>query len=107
MAGTIIECKKCGRRFTWSYGEQRYFEREGLDPPKHCRMCRSSNRYAGQEGMRGEGGPLALDGAPGWTRNPLTDPVPSVPDEASQPSAGPPRERRSLLERLFGWLKRK
>lgn len=35
-----IQCERCGRHFTWSYGEQRYFRENNLHRPKRCPKCR-------------------------------------------------------------------
>lgn len=40
----IITCKKCGRRFTWTAGEQRYYQRHGLDDPLYCENCKAIRR---------------------------------------------------------------
>lgn len=44
MSDERIICKKCGRPFIWSYGEQRFYKERGLDPPKHCPECRPLRR---------------------------------------------------------------
>jgi DNA-directed RNA polymerase subunit RPC12/RpoP len=53
MSGTIIECIECGRKFVWSYDQQRDFRARGWDAPKRCPDCRSRRRYERQSGMRG------------------------------------------------------
>lgn len=35
-----IQCVRCGRHFTWSYGEQRYYHEHNLHRPKRCPQCR-------------------------------------------------------------------
>jgi hypothetical protein len=40
---TII-CVRCGEPFTWSYGEQAYYQEHGLHRPKHCSACRPIRR---------------------------------------------------------------
>ena len=57
MSGTIIECTECGRKFVWSYDQQRDFRARGWDAPKRCPECRSRRRYGRQSGMRGLVGP--------------------------------------------------
>ena len=44
MGDEVIECLKCGRSFTWSSGEQRYFRERGLERPKRCPACREHMR---------------------------------------------------------------
>lgn len=40
---TII-CVRCGEPFTWSYGEQAYYQEHGLHRPKYCPACRPIRR---------------------------------------------------------------
>ena len=40
MSDEQIICVKCGRPFTWSYGEQRFYAEHKLHPPKRCPACR-------------------------------------------------------------------
>ncbi|MCB9006839.1 MAG: zinc-ribbon domain containing protein [Ardenticatenaceae bacterium] len=35
-----IQCERCGRHFTWSYGEQRFYRANNLHRPKRCPTCR-------------------------------------------------------------------
>jgi hypothetical protein len=35
-----IQCERCGRHFTWSYGEQRFYRERNLHRPKRCPKCR-------------------------------------------------------------------
>jgi len=44
MSDEVIECIDCGRKFVWSYGEQRYYKEHGLAAPKRCQVCRSRQR---------------------------------------------------------------
>lgn len=80
MSGTTIECVECGRRFIWSYEQQRDFRARGWDPPKRCPACRSQRRYERQSGMRGIARPTLIwsDSSRG-TRIPLVDEAPSIP----------------------------
>ena len=59
MSDTIRECIECGRKFVWSYDQQRDYRARGWDPPKHCPDCRARRRYKHQSGMRGLVGPPA------------------------------------------------
>lgn len=35
-----LTCLDCGREFTFTTGEQRYFWAKGLSEPKRCKPCR-------------------------------------------------------------------
>ena len=35
-----LTCLDCGREFTFTSGEQRYFWAKGLSEPKRCKSCR-------------------------------------------------------------------
>jgi len=48
MSDEIIECVDCGRRFIWSYGEQRYYRERGLSAPRRCKECRARRRLERQ-----------------------------------------------------------
>lgn len=37
---TVLTCLDCGREFTFTTGEQRYFWAKGLSEPKRCKPCR-------------------------------------------------------------------
>lgn len=36
----VFACLDCGREFTFTTGEQRYFWSKGLSEPKRCKQCR-------------------------------------------------------------------
>ncbi len=36
----VLTCLDCGRGFTFTSGEQRYFWAKGLSEPKRCKQCR-------------------------------------------------------------------
>jgi len=38
-----IVCR-CGRTFTWTIGEQKFFEEKGFDPPKRCPICQEEKK---------------------------------------------------------------
>jgi hypothetical protein len=40
----FLECRDCGERFVWTGGEQRFYERKALAPPKRCARCRDDAR---------------------------------------------------------------
>ena len=44
MSDLRITCKRCGRPFIWSYGEQRYYQERRLHQPKHCPACRVARK---------------------------------------------------------------
>lgn len=44
MRDETIVCARCGEPFTWSYGEQAYYQQHGLHAPKHCPACRPIRR---------------------------------------------------------------
>lgn len=52
MSDEVIVCVECGRSFTWSSGEQRYFRERGLERPKRCQACREQRRAEGRPGMQ-------------------------------------------------------
>jgi len=37
-------CVGCGRKFTWTTGEQRFYAQRKLEPPKRCADCRERHR---------------------------------------------------------------
>jgi uncharacterized membrane protein YsdA (DUF1294 family) len=39
-----ITCTTCGRRFTWSVGEQEFYRERGLQTPRRCPDCREARR---------------------------------------------------------------
>jgi len=39
-----IECIDCGQEFTFTEGEQDFYQEKGLYPPKRCKKCRSKKR---------------------------------------------------------------
>lgn len=51
MSDQQIECVECGRSFTWSAGEQRYYAERDLQSPKRCPDCRAHRRAEQQPGM--------------------------------------------------------
>lgn len=48
-----IACQDCGRLFTYTAGEQSFFEDKGFTPPKRCKPCREVNK-ADKERQRAE-----------------------------------------------------
>lgn len=39
-----IKCKLCGKVFTWSAGEQKFYYDNDLSQPKKCPACRADFR---------------------------------------------------------------
>ncbi len=52
----VLTCRDCGEQFTWTAGEQEFYQSRGLlNPPTRCASCRSA-RKASQGGGGGGGG---------------------------------------------------
>ena len=54
MADKTITCADCGQPFTFSQGEQEFFEQRGMSEPKRCKECRAAKKA--QRGGGGGGG---------------------------------------------------
>lgn len=39
-----IACQDCGKLFTYTAGEQEFFDSKGFTPPKRCKPCREANK---------------------------------------------------------------
>jgi CxxC-x17-CxxC domain-containing protein len=56
----VLVCVDCKKEFTFTVGEQQFFEQKGFtSPPKRCKSCRElrrRDRGAGPPGGRGKGG---------------------------------------------------
>ena len=37
-----IKCQDCGKIFTFSANEQKFYEEKGFIPPKRCKSCRNA-----------------------------------------------------------------
>ncbi|HJP40204.1 MAG TPA: zinc-ribbon domain containing protein [Dehalococcoidia bacterium] len=62
MSYTDIElvCSNCGSSFTFSAGEQEFYESRGLtNQPRRCAECRQANK-ANREGRPGGGAPREM-----------------------------------------------
>lgn len=44
MEDVKIKCKDCGEEFIFTTGEQEYFEKNNLIPPKRCKNCRDARK---------------------------------------------------------------
>ena len=53
MSDEVTLCVECGRAFTWSDGEQRYYREHGLDRPKRCPACRAQRKAEARPGESG------------------------------------------------------
>jgi len=52
----VLTCRDCGEQFTWTEGEQEFYQSRGLlNPPTRCASCRSARKSA-QGGGGGGGG---------------------------------------------------
>lgn len=40
----IITCKDCGKEFTFTIGEQEFYEERGFTAPKACKECRDAKK---------------------------------------------------------------
>ena len=44
MSEQRLTCADCGREFSFTAEEQRFFREKGYDPPKRCRECRQAKK---------------------------------------------------------------
>jgi len=51
-----IQCKDCGRDFTWTADEQEFYQQKGFNAPLRCKDCRAKARAAHNNGGGGQGG---------------------------------------------------
>lgn len=42
----IIVCVECGKKFTWTAGEQQFYETKGYPAPKRCKACKNRLKAA-------------------------------------------------------------
>lgn len=73
MSDEVIVCAECGRSFTWSYSEQRYYREHRLDRPKRCSVCRQQGKAELRSGMHGRSLPAKKVSAPSAQRRPLVE----------------------------------
>lgn len=51
-----LRCRDCGTNFTWTAGEQAFYESKNLtNPPGRCSSCRAAARAARESGAGGAG----------------------------------------------------
>src|SRR5579862_5252715 len=54
LADRILSCVDCGSPFTFTVGEQQFYQMKGLvNEPKRCPSCRSAAKIARQNGGGG------------------------------------------------------
>ncbi|MCJ7840464.1 zinc-ribbon domain containing protein [Lederbergia sp. NSJ-179] len=41
----LIKCWECGKRFTFTIGEQQFYKQRGLSQPKRCEECRLKRKF--------------------------------------------------------------
>jgi DNA-directed RNA polymerase subunit RPC12/RpoP len=53
-----IRCADCGREFTFTAGEQEFYEGRNMSAPRRCKECREARKAErdGGGGARGGGG---------------------------------------------------
>jgi hypothetical protein len=59
MEDKLLECVDCGQSFTFSAGEQEFYQQRGMTEPKRCKPCRQARkaeRGGGRGGPRRGGG---------------------------------------------------
>lgn len=44
-----LTCKDCGQNFTYTTGEQEFFESRGFSEPTRCKACRDIRKNQKQE----------------------------------------------------------
>ncbi|HVM31432.1 MAG TPA: zinc-ribbon domain containing protein [Candidatus Limnocylindrales bacterium] len=51
-----INCADCGQEFTFTAGEQEFYEQRGFtEPPKRCGSCRAARKSQRQSSSHGDG----------------------------------------------------
>ena len=56
FADKTLTCRDCGREFTWTAGEQAFYEQKGFtNPPTRCQDCRAERKASGGYGSRSGG----------------------------------------------------
>jgi hypothetical protein len=61
MEDKTLTCADCGQPFTFSAGEQQFFQERGMSEPKRCKECRQTRKAnrdsgGGRGGRGGQGG---------------------------------------------------
>jgi hypothetical protein len=56
MEDKLLHCADCGQPFTFSVGEQQFYQERGMSEPKRCKECRQARKAErGGGGGRGKG----------------------------------------------------
>lgn len=64
-----LTCSDCGKQFTFTKGEQEFYEKQGFtNPPKRCPDCRSAKKAQRGGGGGGGGGGRDRDFSGGGER---------------------------------------
>ncbi len=101
-----LTCRDCGQQFTWTAGEQEFYQSRGLNnPPSRCPDCRRARKAEGGGGYGGGGyggGGGGYDRAPRQMYPAICDNCGRETEVPFQPTAGKPvycsdcfRERRA------------
>lgn len=114
MSDQQIECVECGRDFTWSAGEQRYYAEHGFQTPKRCPDCRAHRRAERQPGMAPvlpvEPVPISKELRAAADRlsgrgQPAPRPMPKPSSQPAQRPASPlPRSSSRASNLVFFWV---
>ncbi len=54
MSDKKISCRNCGKEFTFTVGEQEWFQERNLKEPKNCETCRKELRKQREEQNQSE-----------------------------------------------------
>lgn len=44
MSDITLKCKDCGKEFTFTEGEQKFYEEKGFTNPTRCPECRKARK---------------------------------------------------------------
>ena len=54
MEDRTLTCADCNQPFTFSAGEQQFFQERGMSEPKRCKPCRQARKAERGTGGRGQ-----------------------------------------------------
>ena len=54
MEDRTLTCADCNQPFTFSAGEQQFFQERGMSEPKRCKACRQARKAERGSGGRGQ-----------------------------------------------------
>jgi CxxC-x17-CxxC domain-containing protein len=64
-----LTCRDCGNPFTWTAGEQEFYQARGLtNQPRRCPTCRQQRKTSGGSYSGGSGGGYSGGGGGGYER---------------------------------------